>query len=133
MVLVLALLKIAVPFALISCYSTPFELKNALKISKATRLFIAPQYLSKTLSVTQEVGIPRGLVYIMNAQVEGHESLEGLVRRTMAANIPHSSALQVPKDTLAWLFFSSGTTGLPKGGFSTHHGVILGTYLTLYS
>jgi acyl-CoA synthetase (AMP-forming)/AMP-acid ligase II len=114
-VLALALLKIAVPFALISCYSTPFELKHALKITRATRLFVAPHYLSKATPVLQEVGIPKDRVYVMSSQIDGYGSVEGFVQRAIAMNMSHSAARQVPKDTLAFLFFSSGTTGLPKG------------------
>lgn len=111
----LSLLKIAVPFALISCYSTPFELKHALKISKVTRLFVGAQYLSNAVSVAGEVGIAKESVYVMNSQVEGHESLEGFVEKANVSRIPEVGPRIVPKNTLAWLFFSSGTTGLPKG------------------
>lgn len=115
MVLAIALLKIAVPFALISCYSTPFELKHALKITKTTRLFAAPQCLSKAAPVLKDLGIPKDHVYVMGSQTDGYGSVEDFVQRAITMNMSHSAARQVPKDTLAFLFFSSGTTGLPKG------------------
>lgn len=114
-VLMIALLKIAVPFALISCYSTPFELRHEFRIAKVKRLFVAPQFLSKVLPVAQEAGIVKEVVYVMNAEVEPYESLEGLIRKANVANIPRRGPRIVSKNTLAWLFFSSGTTGLPKG------------------
>lgn len=115
MVLVLALLKVAVPFALISCYSTPYELKHALGVAKVTRLFVAPQYISKALPVARGAGVVKEFVYGMNSRVEGHESLEVLVEKVNVANIPRTRTRIVPKDTPAYLLFSSGTTGLPKG------------------
>jgi acyl-CoA synthetase (AMP-forming)/AMP-acid ligase II len=115
-VLMLALLKIAVPFALISCFSTPFELKHALKVTKSTRLFSASHLTAKALPVIQEAGIAKTKVYTMNGNFEGHESLEGFVQKTNSARLQQTNTRIVPKDTLAFLFFSSGTTGLPKGG-----------------
>jgi acyl-CoA synthetase (AMP-forming)/AMP-acid ligase II len=114
-VLMLALLKIAVPFALISCFSTPFELKHALKVTKTTRLFTTSQYIYKALPVVLDAGIPTSKIYTMNGSVDGYESLEQLVAKAGRIGESHNKPRIVPKDSLAFLFFSSGTTGLPKG------------------
>ncbi|KAF9451827.1 acetyl-CoA synthetase-like protein [Macrolepiota fuliginosa MF-IS2] len=120
----LALLKIAVPYVLISCYSTPFELQHALSISKATRLFVAPQYLSRVTPIAQEVGIPEDNIYLMNEDVEGQKSMESLIREVNRKNIPEESVRIVPKDTIAYLVFSSGTSGLPKAVMVSHGNVL---------
>ncbi|KAF5348473.1 hypothetical protein D9756_009593 [Leucocoprinus leucothites] len=119
-VLVLALLKIAVPFALISCFSTPFELRHALKVTKTTRLFTTPQYLSRVLPVVQEAGIATSKILMMNGRLDGYETLDGLVARADRISSPHHKVRIVPKDSLAFLFFSSGTTGLPKAVMISH-------------
>lgn len=115
MVLVTALLKIAVPFVPVSCYATPFELRHALSLAQVTRLFVAPQYLSRVSPVTAELGIPSHQVYLMNEDVPGHASVESLIRRAKEKQIPEEQVRVVPKDTLGCLISSSGTTGLPKG------------------
>ena len=113
-VLVLALLKIAVPFALISCYSTPFELRHVLTLTNVTRVFAASQYLPVIIPVSQDTGVYKG-IYVMNAHVDGYQSLEGLIKQARTKILPEVKTRIVPKDTLAFLVYSSGTSGLPKG------------------
>jgi len=114
-VLVIALLKIAVPFVPISCYATPFELRHALSLTQVTRLFVAPQYRSRVLPIAAELGIPSHEVYLMNEDISGQVSVESLIRRAKEKQIPEEQVRIVPKDTLGSFIFSSGTTGLPKG------------------
>lgn len=117
MTLSLALLKIAVPYVLISCYSTPFELRHALSLSKATRLFVAPQYLDGALPTALELGMPKDNIYLMNEDVKGQKCVESFIRDVETKEIPEEKARIVPRDTIAYLVFSSGTSGLPKGQF----------------
>ena len=114
-VLVIALLKIAIPFVPISCYSTPFELRHALSLTQVTRLFVAPQYRSRVSPIAAELGIPSHEIYLMNEDISGQVSVESLIRRAKEKQIPEEQVRIVPKDTLGSLIFSSGTTGLPKG------------------
>ena len=114
-VLVIALLKIAIPFVPISCYATPFELRHALSLTQVTRLFVAPQYRSRVSPIAAELGIPSHKIYLMNEDISGQVSVESLIRRAKEKQIPEEQVRIVSKDTLGSLIFSSGTTGLPKG------------------
>jgi len=115
-VLIIALLKIAIPLSLISCYATPFELRHALSLTQVTRVFVAPQYLSRVLPIAAELGIPSHKVYLMNEEdISGQASVESLIRGAKEKQIPEEQVRIVPKDTLGYLVTSSGTTGLPKG------------------
>jgi acyl-CoA synthetase (AMP-forming)/AMP-acid ligase II len=112
-----ACLYIATPFALISALSKPFELKHALKLSKATCLFVDEKLLSAVLPIAKGLGISSMKIFPMSGHVSGRRSFSQLIdetRRRRADIIPVRS---VRKDTLAYLIFSSGTTGLPKGTY----------------
>ncbi|KXN84334.1 Very long-chain acyl-CoA synthetase [Leucoagaricus sp. SymC.cos] len=119
-VLVLALLKIVVPFVPILHYSTPSELKHALKLTKAMRLFTTPQKLSKFLPVKQELNIAAKNVYTTNGKLSGYGSLDDLFDKTTRNGNPHKKPHMVPKDTPAFILFSSGTTSLPKAAMISH-------------
>jgi len=114
-VVALALLKVAVPFALLSCFSTPFELKHALKVTKTTGLFTTSQLAPQVLPVVQEAGITTSRIFGMGGRLDGHETVDGLIEKAKQIQNRNSKPRIVPKETLAFLFFSSGTTGLPKG------------------
>lgn len=63
--LVHSCLMITTPFALISSYSTPFELKHALTLSKATSLFVDAKFLPAVLPVAKEVGLPLNKIFVL--------------------------------------------------------------------
>ena len=106
---------ITTPFALISSYSTPFELKHALTLVKATSLFIDAKFLPAVLPVAKEVGLPLDKIFVLIGHAKGRKSLSDLVKNVKAKSIPTVAVRQANKDTLAYLVFSSGTSGLPKG------------------
>ena len=112
MALIHSLLAIAVPFATFSSYSTSFEFQYSINLSGATRLFVSPALLH----LAQVSGLPDDRIHILEGNVEGHTSYATLVDRVRQNKIPRLPVRQAKKDTLAYLVFSSGTTGLPKGG-----------------
>ncbi|KAJ3863633.1 amp dependent CoA ligase [Lentinula novae-zelandiae] len=120
MVLVHALIANTTPFALISAYSTRFELLHAFKLSKLTRLFVQPKHLHHALSVAREIGLPSHNIYVIGGRVQGHQSLSGMIERARKSKIARFRAKPVTKNTLAYLVFSSGTSGLPKAVMITH-------------
>ncbi|KAG1849896.1 hypothetical protein DFJ58DRAFT_794277 [Suillus subalutaceus] len=111
-----SLLAIAVPFAMISGYSTPFEFKHAVSLSQATRIFVSPSLLPLALTS----GLPDDRVYLLEGHVEGHLSYEDLVNRARRNRIPRLPVQHATRDTLAYLVFSSGTSGLPKAVMISH-------------
>ena len=114
---------ITLPFAPISSYSTPFELKHALTLSKATRLFVDAKLLKNVLSVAKEIGMDLNKIHLVKgeAELEGRRSIRSIIRDVRNKQIPPVDVRPAAKDTLAYLIFSSGTSGLPKGNLIFHH------------
>ena len=112
-----ACLYIATPFTLISALSKAFELKHALKLSKATCLFVDEKLLSAVLPIAKEVGISSMKIFPMSGHVSGRRSFSQLIDETQRRKADIVPVRSVRKDTLAYLIFSSGTTGLPKGTY----------------
>ncbi|KAI0785238.1 hypothetical protein C8Q75DRAFT_333646 [Abortiporus biennis] len=119
------LLAITTPYALISAFSTPFELVHALKTSKATCLFVHPSLLSKARIAAREVGLPQERIFILEGTVEGSgtKNLEDLIATVKSRNVKRQDIRPAKKDTLAYLVFSSGTSGLPKAVMISHGNV----------
>jgi acyl-CoA synthetase (AMP-forming)/AMP-acid ligase II len=117
---VMALLVLATPFALISSYSTPFEMVHALKLTKATRLFVDARLVSRVLQALKDPGVhikPEN-VYVLAGKTSGaRKSLAGMVEQARKGGWAEEEVRPAKRDTLAYLVMSSGTSGLPKGAF----------------
>ena len=114
-----ALLLLAVPFGLLSAFATPFELAHELRVARVTCLFVGPELLGLGLAVAREVGIGEERVFVLEGRAEARRSLEDIIQAGKARGVERVRARPVAKDTLAYLMFSSGTTGLPKGWFES--------------
>jgi acyl-CoA synthetase (AMP-forming)/AMP-acid ligase II len=110
-----ALLVIVTPFSLLSSHSTAFELSHALRVSEVTRLFVSPRLLPLALNAAAEAGIPDRNIYIMEGHVEGRQCFDGMIDHVKSNRIPRLPVRHAKKESLAYLIFSSGTSGLPKG------------------
>ena len=106
-----------VPFAMLSSYSTPFEFQHAFKLASPTRLFVTPTLHSLALTS----GLSEDRIYIIEGNIQGHTSYGDLVARARDNKLPRLPIQQAQKDTLAYLTFSSGTSGLPKGTLTPAH------------
>ncbi|KAJ3484237.1 hypothetical protein NLI96_g5759 [Meripilus lineatus] len=118
--LVHSLLAITTPFALISAFSTPFELAHALRVSGATRLFVQPSVLSRVQAAAREVGLPDDRIHILEGHDFERKSLEDLIYDARLRSIPRVPIRPAKQNTLAYLIFSSGTSGLPKAVMISH-------------
>lgn len=116
-----ALLALTVPYALISSFSTPFELAHSLRTSGATYLFVDPHLLPNALAAAKEVGLPESSIVILEGHVDGRRSFDSILESGRKHKLPRLAVRPATKKTLAYLVFSSGTTGLPKGISSRFH------------
>lgn len=115
-----ALIYIGVPISLLSAYATPYELAHSLKTSKVTHLFIQPDFLPKALEAAKQYGLPESRIYILEGSSAGRRSFQDLAAQVRARSIHLVAPKEVKRDTLAYLVFSSGTSGLPKAVMISH-------------
>jgi len=117
-----ACLRITTPFALLSSYSTPFELRHALQLSKATRVFVDAKFLPIVIPVAKELGIRDDRIYVLKdpkglKEAKGRKSFWSIIKDVRRRKAKIVDVRPAKKDTLAYLVFSSGTSGPPKGMF----------------
>jgi len=110
-----SLLAITTPFNLLSPFYTPFELTHALRLSKVTHIFVQPKFLTIIQRVANDIGFPDGHIYVLEGHVEGKRSFGEMVHQVQKNFTSRLAVRPAGKDTLAYLMFSSGTSGLPKG------------------
>lgn len=114
-VIIYALLKIAVPISLIPSLLTPTESATLIKLSCATTLFVSPRLLPLAISTAKKIGLPDSRIFVLGGRVSGRKSFSDLVASVRAQSIPRVATTPVKDDTVAYMVFSSGTGGLPKG------------------
>jgi acyl-CoA synthetase (AMP-forming)/AMP-acid ligase II len=116
-VLTFALLKLAVPLAFVPAHSTLHETVALLKLVSLTSLFVSERLYPHALAAAKEIGLPEAKIFILRGEVKGKLSLPRLIDNVNARGLSRVPTQTVTDDTLAYLVFSSGTTGLPKGYF----------------
>jgi acyl-CoA synthetase (AMP-forming)/AMP-acid ligase II len=117
-VLTFGLLKIAVPLAFLPSQSTLPETTALLKLSSVTSLFVSERLFPHAATAAKEIGLPEERIFILHGEVTGKVGLHRLIENVKARGLPRVPTQIVGDDTLAYLVFSSGTTGLPKGYFT---------------
>lgn len=113
--LVNSLLAITVPFAMLSAFSTPFELKHTMRTAKVTVLFVEAGLLPKALEAAKEVGLPDSAIHLLEGKAAGKKNFQDMIHEVRTRGLERVAAKPATKKTLAYLVFSSGTSGLPKG------------------
>jgi acyl-CoA synthetase (AMP-forming)/AMP-acid ligase II len=112
--LVHSLLAAGIPFAAFPASPTPYELKYLARVSKVKKVFTSLQNLENARIVAREAGFSESDgVFVLEGEVKGNRSFDDLVRSVKEPAKDY--AKPVGRDALAYLVFSSGTTGLPKG------------------
>ena len=86
-----------------------------MRTSKPTKLFVDPALLPNAIKAAKEVGLPESAIYILEGEAPGRKSFEDLIRDVKQRGTPRVPVKPAHRNTLAYLVFSSGTSGLPKG------------------
>jgi len=109
--LIHSLLAITVPFVMFSSYATPYEFEYAHSLAQPTMIFAS----SSLLPLALNSGLPAAQIYLLEGETKNHTSYDQLISSVRKNSISRLPVRHATKDTLAYMIFSSGTSGLPKG------------------
>ena len=84
-----------------------------MKLIKPTRLFVQDQLIPTFVPMAENIGMEN--IYVLGDNIEGLRSFEEIIEDARSRAMTLVSPRPVTRDTLAYLIFSSGTTGPPKG------------------
>lgn len=113
-----SLLAITTPFTLLSSFSTPYELAHAIRVSNVTRIFVQSKFLPlvQRVAAAEDVGhFLDNHIYILDGHVKGRRSFDQMIHQVRNEFTSRLAVRPAGNDKLAYLAFSSGTSGLPKG------------------
>lgn len=92
-----------------------------MRVCQPTKLFVQSSLIPKALAVCKEIGISEDDIYVLDGNVEGRKSFQELLDNIKYSAVTKVRTKQASRNTLAYLVFSSGTSGPPKGKLFTVH------------
>lgn len=113
--LVHSCLRLTVPFGLLPAHPTQSELIYLLAKLRATRVFVHPSLLSQALQAAKEIGLAPDRIHLLDGRDGSRADFNGLIENVRKRKLPRKPVVPAQTDTLAYLLFSSGTSGPPKG------------------
>jgi long-subunit acyl-CoA synthetase (AMP-forming) len=127
-----ALWGLTIPICPLSSYSTLGELQHLLRDSTVSRLFVHPSLLPLALDAASKIGLNPRHIYILEGHVEGRRSLGEIIDNVLShgSKVQKAQVRPVKHDTLAYLLFSSGTSGTPKSVMVSHSNLVFQMHQT---
>jgi acyl-CoA synthetase (AMP-forming)/AMP-acid ligase II len=115
----LGLAKVGMVYTPINYRFTPHELPYVLNDSEASILFVGPEFIDTIESIRKELKNLKLMV-----PIEGQESQPVTYEKLLQGSVIKEPEITVKEEDLYAIFYTSGTTGNPKGVMLTHKNVL---------